>query len=546
MGINIQPTRILSKTTPSSMMADVIVALMPALLMAIYFFGLRVLMLTAVSVIGCVGFEYLYQKMTHQQIAIKDLSACVTGVLLAMCLPPTAPYWAPLLGSFFAIIVVKQFYGGLGHNFMNPALAGRMLLCTFPLLMTTWVEAMDRLPVFGDIDVVSVATPMSYLHNGELPPMAMMELFVGRHGGSIGEVSTVMLILGGIYLVIRHVIRPRVPLAFIGTVAILTFLFPQGNEPLPWMLAQLCSGGLMLGAIFMATDCITSPITPRGQLIYGVCCGLLTVLLRYFGAYPDGVGWAILTMNCTVWVLDRLGMPRRFGERRFVASRRLLSRAKADLSQIRFELPKQIRHPFETGKMPGELYLDDLRKWSKSIVAMVAVLIVTGALVIGVHQLTEFDTQQAIEIENQALLIQVMPEADFISEAPYHSPNAISISAGYRTNTLIGHAVTVQVAGFGGPMTMVVGVDLNGSVTGIAILDHKETLEMGANALEQDYLSRFIGRSGTITTNGKNRIDVVTGATATSKSVTEGVNRALAVVANLEDEGVVDYVHGTS
>ena len=536
--------RIASPATTSTIMLDVIVALMPALLMAVYFFGLRVLALTAVSVMSCVGFEYLYQKLTHQKITVRDLSACVTGVLIAMCLPSTAPYWAPLLGSFFAIVVVKQFYGGLGHNFMNPALAGRMLLCTFPMLMTTWVDAKHRLPVFGTIDVVSTATPMAYLHNGELPNISMGELLIGNHGGSIGEVSSVMLIMGGIYLLLRQVIRARIPLTFIGTVAILTFLFPQGNPPLEWMVAQILSGGLLLGAIFMATDCITSPITVRGQMIYGVCCGALTVLLRYYGAYPDGVGWAILTMNCSVWILDRVGMPRRFGERHFMDARRFMARLQADMAQIRFQVPKMIKSPFEKGKMPGEAYLDELHKFGKSAVALGGVIIATSIMVVLVNQTTEFDAKQIIELENQALMAQVMPEADFVTEAPYNTPSAMAVSAGYKENTLIGHTVTIQVAGFGGPLTMMVGVDVDGRVTGVAVLDHHETTDMGTGALEQDYLTGFIGQSGTITIGGVGGVDVVSGATATSKAVTEGINRALSVVAHLEEEGVVDYVDG--
>lgn len=232
--------------------------------MSVYLFGPRVLGLTAVSVLSCVLSEYLYRRVTHKSETIRDLSACVTGVLLAMCLPVTASYWAPILGGMFAIVVVKQFYGGLGSNFMNPALAGRMLLCTFPHMMTTWVDALHWVPMFGKLDAVSAATPMSYLHSGQLP-LELGQMMLGQHGGSIGEVSVFMLILGGLYLVMRGVISPRIPVAFLGTVAFLTFFTPQAGTHLQWMTAQLCSGGLVLGAFFMATDYATSPITPGAR-----------------------------------------------------------------------------------------------------------------------------------------------------------------------------------------------------------------------------------------------------------------------------------------
>ncbi len=248
------PPQLAQATSTTSIMLDVIVALIPALGMSVYLFGPRVLVLTLISVGACVLSEYLYRRLTHQSNTLRDCSACVTGLLLAMCLPAASPYWVPLLGGVFAIVVVKQFYGGLGKNFMNPALAGRMLLSTFPFLMTTWVDALDYLPVWGEMDAVTSPTPMAALHSGRLPELDMGQMLLGQHGGSIGEVSIFMLLLGGLYLIMRRVISPRIPAAFLGTVAVLTFLFPQDGTSLEWMTAQLCSGGLVLGAFFMATD----------------------------------------------------------------------------------------------------------------------------------------------------------------------------------------------------------------------------------------------------------------------------------------------------
>lgn len=232
-------------------MLDVIVALIPALGMSVYLFGPRVLALTLISVGACVLSEYLYRRLTHQSNTLRDCSACVTGLLLAMCLPAASPYWVPLLGGVFAIVVVKQFYGGLGKNFMNPALAGRMLLSTFPFLMTTWVDALDYLPVWGEMDAVTSPTPMAALHSGRLPELDMGQMLLGQHGGSIGEVSIFMLLLGGLYLIMRRVISPRIPAAFLGTVAVLTFLFPRwhlpGVDDGPAVQRRACAWGFLYG-----------------------------------------------------------------------------------------------------------------------------------------------------------------------------------------------------------------------------------------------------------------------------------------------------------
>lgn len=527
-----------------AIMLDVMVALLPSLGMAVFLFGPRVLALTAVSVGTCVLSEYLYRRLLRQSVTINDLSACVTGLLLAMCLPVTATYWAPVLGGVFAIVVVKQLYGGLGKNFMNPALAGRMLLSTFPLLMTSWASALNWVSVAGPVDAVSSATPMSYLHQGLLPPHTLGQLLMGQQGGTMGGVSAFMLILGGIYLLMRRVISPRIPAAFLGTVALLTFLFPKGDAGrVEWMLCQLFSGGLMLGAIFMATDYTTSPITPRGQLFYGLGCGLLTVLLRYYGSYPDGVGWAILTMNCCAWLLDRAGMPRRFGEGRFTVLRAWWRTARGSLAEIKFVRPQLHLHLLnKQGKMPGEAHLDQIRAQGKALGVMACFLLVTVFCLATVHQITDLDTVRAETEHQQALLAQVMPQADIRTETPYRSPNAQSITAGYRENELVGYCVEVQTQGFGGTMTVLVGVDTNGTVTGVAVTEHKETLSMGTRAMEESYLSRFVGKSGTIRTSGRNSVDVVAGATETSKAITACVNQALAIVAQLDTLEDINYV----
>ena len=526
-----------------AMMQEMLVALTPALGMAVFLFGPRVLLLTAVSVGSCVLFEYSYRRFTRQENTLRDLSACVTGLLLAMCLPASAPLWVPVLGAAFSIVLVKQFYGGLGRNFMNPALGGRMLLASFPGLMTSWPQPLQALQ---GADAVSAATPMAYLQDGALPPQTLGQLLLGQQGGCLGEVSSVMLLAGGCYLLLRRVISPRIPLSFLGTVAALAFLFPGGGQGrLTWMCAQLLSGGLLLGAIFMATDPTTSPVTPRGQVMFGVGCGLLTVLLRTFSSYPEGVGWAILTMNCCVWLLDRAGMPRRFGAGRFSAPRAWWARLRRSAAEIRFVRPQLHIRFHEAGKAPGEGCLDLIRAQARSWCCLAAVILATGTLIFAVHRFTDLDTVRAENTHQQKLLSQVMPQAAFRSETPYRASGALSITAGYSSdNQLVGYCVEVQVHGFGGIITMQVGVDLNGQVTGVAVTDHSETSTVGTRAMTPGALSRYVGKSGTIRDSGSNSVDAVSGATATSEAITSGVNRALAIVANLDTEGVVEYVDG--
>ncbi len=316
---------ITSGETVHGIMVDVMVALLPSLGVSTYFFGPRVLIMTAIALVSCVFFEFLYRLAMRKPQSIGDLSACVTGILLAMCLPVNAPYWTAIAGAFFAIVIVKQLYGGLGKNFMNPALAGRVFLFSFPALMSNWaVSGTDFWTGLGmHTDAATAATPLESLHQGLLPEYSLQEMLIGAHSGNLGEVSSIALILGGLYLICRKVISARIPLCFVGTVAALTYLFPlNGNDPLEWMLYHLLSGGLLLGAFFMATDYVTSPITPAGQVVFAIGCGVLTVFLHYFGAFPEGVGFAILIMNAFAPLLDKIGMPRRPGEPRFRSNRK--------------------------------------------------------------------------------------------------------------------------------------------------------------------------------------------------------------------------------
>ncbi|MDY5611805.1 RnfABCDGE type electron transport complex subunit D [Dysosmobacter sp.] len=309
-----------SSETTRSIMLDVIIAMLPALVWAIIWFGVKALTLTAVSVIGCMFWEWLYRKLMKKPQSVGDLSAVVTGMLLAFVCPVTTPYWMIIIGGFFSIIVVKQLFGGIGKNFVNPALAGRaFLLGSYAGVMTTWIDAtQNKAPLMGSTaDIVTAATPLAYMKTGNMAGLtetySVMDMFLGKTGGSLGEISAAMLILGGLYLIWRKVINWQTPVAYIATVAVLSFLFPKAGSSMEWMLYSVFGGGLMLGAFFMATDYATSPVTKKGQLIFGIGCGLFTVLIRYFGSYNEGVCYSIMVMNLCVALIDKYTKPTRFG-----------------------------------------------------------------------------------------------------------------------------------------------------------------------------------------------------------------------------------------
>ena len=303
-----------SPVTTQTIMRDVLIALLPALCGSIYFFGFRALTVTLVSVASCFLFEWGWCQIRKVPCKVSDLSFAVTGVLLAFVCPVTIPYWTIIIGAFFAIIVVKMLFGGIGLNIVNPALAGRAFMFSWPVLMTTWAKVGygNAAGILDAADAVTAATPLAV--KGQMAAdVSLLDMFLGNVGGCIGETSVVLLLIGFVYLLIRKVITLHIPLAFIGTVAVLTFLFPMGNDNLTWMAYQLCGGGLMLGAIYMATDYVTSPVTRLGQVFFGIGCGLITVLIRYFGGYPEGVSYAILVMNCAVVLFDRIGRNVRYG-----------------------------------------------------------------------------------------------------------------------------------------------------------------------------------------------------------------------------------------
>lgn len=310
--------------TTRILMSDVIIALIPALIYGVYIFGLRALYLTLVSVASCVLFEALYNKLMKKPCTVGDMSAVVSGILLAFNMPVAVPVWLVIIGAAFAMIMVKALFGGIGKNIVNPVLAARVFLfASWPSYMTTYPATLERVNSFSFgapelkpvLDAQSSATILTSLKNGEIPENAdLFDIILGKMSGCIGEIASLLLILGGLYLICRRVITWHIPVTFIATVALLTFIFaPDTHSATDFMLYEIFSGGLLLGAFFMATDYVTSPATRGGRIIFGIGCGSITVFIRFFGGYPEGVSFAILIMNLFVWYLDRAFKPTKFG-----------------------------------------------------------------------------------------------------------------------------------------------------------------------------------------------------------------------------------------
>jgi electron transport complex protein RnfD len=294
----------------------VIAALSPAAVMGVVFFGLRALLVILISVTSAVVCEAVYQKLTRRPVTVKDGSAVITGLLLAMVLPPAIPLWMPVFGAFAAIVLVKQLFGGLGHNFLNPVLAGRaILMAAYALPMTTAFVAPtgQHLP-----DTIASATPLMLLEGGEFAPTAsdFFASFVGNIGGSIGETSAVALLAGGVFLLITKTISWHIPVSFVASAGVMALFFTPSGFSAELALYHILAGGLLLGAFFMATDYPTSPVTPLGKVLFGFGCGVITMVIRLYGGYPEGVGYAILFMNLTVPLIDRYIRPRVLGTRR--------------------------------------------------------------------------------------------------------------------------------------------------------------------------------------------------------------------------------------
>ncbi len=298
-----------SKDSTSRIMLYVIIALLPTSLFGIYNFGYRALILILVTIASCVASEWVFNRIVHKKNTIDDLSAVVTGLLLALNLPSTLPIWEAVLGGVFAIVIVKCMFGGLGQNFMNPALGARcFLLIAFAADMTSYLTGTKY-------ETLSVATPLALIrNNGGVPSyLNVMDMLVGKTAGTIGETSVIAILIGAIFLILMGVIDLKIPGAYIISFAIFMLIFGAQRFDVTYLVAELCGGGLMLGAFFMATDYVTSPITPWGKILFGICCGVLTGIFRCFGANAEGVSFAIILSNLFVPIIEKITIPMAFG-----------------------------------------------------------------------------------------------------------------------------------------------------------------------------------------------------------------------------------------
>ena len=310
------PPHIYGTDSIEKRMRYVLIALSPAFFMSVYHYGIQAFYTTAIAVISALITEYLYQRVMGKPVTVNDFSAAITGVLLGFNLPPDVPFWLPVVGSFFAVIVVKQLFGGLGSNFVNPALGARaFLIASFPVLMNNWTFAPDAVTGATYLNVIKADPSFS-------PELSdYVAVLFGKIGGCIGEVSAVALLIGGVYLLVRKVINWRIPVFYLGSFAVFALIFGRGGFfSVSWwsqnILFELLNGGLILGAFFMATDYATSPITPNGKIVMGIGCGFLTALIRFHGGYPEGVCFSILIMNLFVPLIDKYIRPRVYGTRR--------------------------------------------------------------------------------------------------------------------------------------------------------------------------------------------------------------------------------------
>lgn len=540
-----------SDATTADIMSDVMIALVPATAFGVYLFGMHAALLVLACVVSAVLAEFIYEKMFKLPVTIGDFSAVVTGLLLAMNLPPELPIWMGVLGSVFAIIVVKQLFGGLGKNFMNPALAARcFLLLSFGASMTRFVY-----------DGVTTATPLALLKNGS--SVNLKDMFLGFTGGTIGETSALALLIGAGYLLIKRVISPKIPLVYIGTFAIAMTIYAvvKDKDVVKFVLCEICGGGLMLGAWFMATDYVTSPITPVGKIIYGIILGLLTFVLRIFGNGAEGVSYAIIMSNILVPLIEMATKPKAFGE-----GAELSEEDKKKKKEDKKDKKKEADAKEEDKSAKSETQKDasdgkDIKGIFRAICAIMLITVIMGAILGTVYSVTKEPIEKAEEKAKQEAYKEVFPEADNIvtigeENLDYKQVNDLIQSFGFTHDTideisyavdadknLIGFIVVVtNDNGYGGDIQMVVGMRTDTTITGLAFLVLDESPGLGMEADKDKFKSQFIGKHETRYEYSKtgavveNQIDAISGATITTSAVTDGINAAVALITILGGE----------
>lgn len=547
-----------SKDTTSDLMFDVIIALIPATVFGIYRFGAHAGLLVAVCMLSAMLSELIYEKLVRKTVTVKDCSAILTGLLLALNLPPELPVWMAVIGSVFAIIVVKQLFGGLGQNFMNPALGARcFLLLSFSKQMTQFVY-----------DGVTTATPLAVMKLGVQPDMEIVSyMFKGNIGGTIGETSVIALLIGAVYLLIKRVISPKIPLTYIGTFAVCIAIYAAVKDysVLEYTLAHLCGGGLMLGAWFMATDYVTSPITPWGKIVFGVMLGLLTFVLRIFGSGAEGVSYAIIISNLFVPLIERVTVPRAFGAGADVKPDVKPDAGKTTVDEQKDKQANKADKNDENGNAKSKF---DVKGIVKAVIVIFVITLVMGAALGAVHDITKKPILDAALKAKEEAYKEIYPDAASIVSIVEQSENITNEflndtlhTAGYKDCTidefnlvadkdgkLIGTIVVVtNKNGYGGDIQLAVGISLaENKITGISFLTLNETVGLGMKANEAGFKEQFkdapFGEISYTKTgsNSANVIDAISGATITTSAVTDGVNSAVAITGLILGGGSVN------
>ncbi|OON95927.1 MAG: hypothetical protein ATN36_06945 [Epulopiscium sp. Nele67-Bin005] len=499
------------KNTIQTIMLDVIIALIPVILTSIYYFGNDALILIGVSVSSCVFFEYIWQKIFGQKVTVLDLSAVITGILLAFNLPSQVPVYTVVVGAFVAIILVKQCFGGIGQNFLNPALTARIfLLLVYPVQMTDFSAeiltdiSMDIVAsatiendaVTGatttEIDLLSGATPLVLLDNNDIENLpSMIDAMTGNITGTLGETSALAILLGGLYLLYKQVITWHIPVFYIGTIFISATLYGG----LTTGLYHIMLGGVMLAGVFMLTDYTTTPMTVKGQIIFAIGAGLLTFVFRVFSAYPAGVSYSILFMNLAVPLIDRFVYNRVFGGEK-----------------------RGIKEALKLGMMMG-----------------IMALICAGVLSI-VNFVTAPIIQGKISIEENSTLFELNFYAEEFVEVAFDDGEERQVFIGTSNGKYVGAVVKIVSQGYVGPIDMLVGIDNENLVTGIYFLSHTESARFGANMVNDDFKNQFINRKTplivTKTEAKDNEISIVAGSTITTNAVVSAVNEAVEFIKN--------------
>ena len=542
-----------AKDTTSRIMLYVIIALLPTSIFGIVNFGYKAAVLILVSVVSCIASEWIFNLIVHKKNTVSDLSAVVTGLLLALNLPASLPWWEAVIGGVFAIVIVKMMFGGLGQNFMNPALGARcFLLLSFSRYMTNFVY-----------DGVATATPLATL---KLTGMVnLRSMFLGYTAGTIGETSVVALLIGAVYLLCKKVISPKIPLIYIGTftIAVAIYAVTQDYNVPVYVAAHLCGGGLMLGAWFMATDYVTSPITSSGKVIYAIGLGLLTFVLRIFGSSTEGVSYSIIIMNLLVPLIERATVPKAFGEGAEIKDKK---QAKLAVKEAKKEAKKAAKTEDTwdgDDKEPKKKDKMDVKGIVVAIVAICVITVVMGAALGGVYSVTKDPIEKAQEQAKNDAYAEVLPEATRIMSVEEDGNvvkqiNPLLESYGFEDvhiddicvggddekNELVGYVILItSTAGYGGDIQMAIGINTEYQITGISFLTLNETAGLGMEADTDEFKSQFIGKQVNkfeYTKTGSTKdseIDALSGATITTSAVTNAVNAALRTIRFLTTGG---------